>query len=189
MFSSSDTFISYLTMSHSDLFLVKEYNEEMEFNFSQRPGFQFQDGVISHQCHHQDQDKQQEQEREQEAAKVEITEKVKEECKRTASSAESTSPVTLGELKATNDDDDDEEDNDGFKTPTSLDHKIPVTKQCPPAPGKPKIPPSAKRKARHTNVRRRNLQLDLCQELESLFPRTILDDFYNKMKKARRDDR
>ncbi|KAF5737165.1 cyclin-dependent protein kinase inhibitor SMR3 [Tripterygium wilfordii] len=37
------------------------------------------------------------------------------------------------------------EEDDGFKTPTSLDHKIPVEIECPPAPRKPK--PSRKRKA------------------------------------------
>lgn len=35
-------------------------------------------------------------------------------------------------LSSTEDDD----DNDGFRTPTSLEHKIPVPTQCPPAPKK-----------------------------------------------------
>ncbi|GMI96512.1 hypothetical protein HRI_003320500 [Hibiscus trionum] len=33
---------------------------------------------------------------------------------------------------------DDDDDNDGFKTPTSLEHKIPEPKQCPPAPRRPR---------------------------------------------------
>lgn len=42
----------------------------------------------------------------------------------------SSSP-SLGDFKATGGDDD-----DGFKTPTSLEHKIPVILQCPPPPKK-----------------------------------------------------
>lgn len=38
----------------------------------------------------------------------------------------------------------DDADDDGFKTPVSMDHKIPVLQQCPPAPRKPKPKPKPK---------------------------------------------
>ncbi|KAJ4849154.1 hypothetical protein Tsubulata_045091 [Turnera subulata] len=76
-----------------------------------------------------------------------------------------------------------EEDNsDGFKTPTSADHKIPLVLQRPPAPPrKPKALPSAKRKS---SSRRRAL-LDLSNEIESLFPPALRSDLGARMKKAR----
>ncbi|XP_020206176.1 cyclin-dependent protein kinase inhibitor SMR3 [Cajanus cajan] len=63
-----------------------------------------------------------------------------------------------------------EDEEDGFKTPTSLDHKISVPSQCPPAPRKTK--PSLKRKAsyynNHCNCK---YPLDLSKEVfELLFP-------------------
>ncbi|KAG4191507.1 hypothetical protein ERO13_A07G098000v2 [Gossypium hirsutum] len=78
---------------------------------------------------------------------------------------------------------DDEEDrnNDGFKTPTSSDHKIPVILKCPPAPRKPKsLPISPKRKAFG-----RRILLDFTKEMESLFPPALLADLGNKIKKVR----
>ncbi|XVE61871.1 hypothetical protein DITRI_Ditri06bG0074000 [Diplodiscus trichospermus] len=86
--------------------------------------------------------------------------------------------ISLGKFEATDDDD------DGFKTPTSLDQKIPAMKQCPPAPRKPKPLLSNKRKA-STPSCVRNLQLDLSQEVESLFPGPPLADLHRKVKKAR----
>ncbi|KAH7553689.1 hypothetical protein ACOSP7_029494 [Xanthoceras sorbifolium] len=91
----------------------------------------------------------------------------------------------LGELNATTSDHNDDE---GFKTPTSLDHKIPEIKQCPPAPRKPMPLPPRKRKSSVSsspNVRRSLQYSDLSQEVESLFPRRILDDLHRKIKKAR----
>ncbi|XP_014492051.1 cyclin-dependent protein kinase inhibitor SMR3 [Vigna radiata var. radiata] len=74
-----------------------------------------------------------------------------------------------------------DEENDGFKTPTSLDHKILVPSQCPPAPRKTK--PSLKRKAscfNHCNCRH---PLDLSKEVfELLFPAQ------QSTKKVRRQD-
>lgn len=103
-------------------------------------------------------------------------------------------PRRLGEFNAAADDDDDE----GFKTPTAVDNQIPGIKQCPPAPRKPKPPlitaTSTKRKLSSSsssapsvssNVSRR--RLDLSQEVNSLFPKRILDDLHRKIKKARRD--
>ncbi|GMN24223.1 hypothetical protein TIFTF001_000464 [Ficus carica] len=70
---------------------------------------------------------------------------------------------------------------DGFKTPTSLDHKIPATLKCPPAPRKPKSLPSTKRKV----AARRRVLLDLASEIELLFPPAILADLGGKIKKVR----
>ncbi|KAL2336658.1 hypothetical protein Fmac_011104 [Flemingia macrophylla] len=63
-----------------------------------------------------------------------------------------------------------EDEEDGFKTPTSLDHKISVPSQCPPAPRKTK--PSLKRKASYYNNHCHCTHpLDLSKEvLELLFP-------------------
>ncbi|CAN6556739.1 unnamed protein product [Malus baccata var. baccata] len=56
---------------------------------------------------------------------------------------------------------------DGLKTPTSLDHKITGSLQCPPAPRKPKSLPLKKRKA----IIGPRILLDLSiDEIESLFP-------------------
>ncbi|KAE8688885.1 17.4 kDa class I heat shock family protein [Hibiscus syriacus] len=76
----------------------------------------------------------------------------------------------------------DDENDDGFKTPTSLDHKIPAIFKCPSAPRKPKSLPiiSPKRKAF-----RRRILLDLTKEMESLFPPALLADLGNKIKKVR----
>ncbi|KAK3006487.1 hypothetical protein RJ639_015649 [Escallonia herrerae] len=75
-----------------------------------------------------------------------------------------------------------EEEEDGFKTPTSLDHKIPLI--FPKAPRKPKYSiPVAKRKAR------RRIQLDIsAEEIESFFPpaQLSLKDCGGKIKKIRK---
>ncbi|KAB2098401.1 hypothetical protein ES319_A01G236300v1 [Gossypium barbadense] len=94
--------------------------------------------------------------------------------------------ISLGELKANDDGDD-----DGFKTPTSLDHKIPVMKQCPPAPRKPKPLSSKKRKPSSppsSGGDRNLLKIDFAKEVESLFPSDVLADIHRKVKKARKED-
>nr|GLL36992.1 uncharacterized protein LOC109181052 [Ipomoea trifida] len=67
------------------------------------------------------------------------------------------------------------EDDDGFRTPESLEHRIPVITACPPAPKKirPKISP-AKRSRTNAEL------LDLSDEVESLFS--------PKIKKFRREE-
>ncbi|KAF3454716.1 hypothetical protein FNV43_RR05164 [Rhamnella rubrinervis] len=80
-----------------------------------------------------------------------------------------------------------QDDDNGFKTPTSLDQKIPVALKCPPAPRKPKSLPSStikttKRKA-HGH---RRVFLDLSCEIESLFPPTLVAGFGGKIKKKAR---
>lgn len=78
-----------------------------------------------------------------------------------------------------------EDDDDGFKTPTSLDHKIPVIQQCPSAPRKPKV--SSKRKAAPPSSRTacRSLQFNFSEQIESMFPDL---QCLRKIKKARRAD-
>ncbi|KAE8704505.1 putative Pectinesterase-2 precursor [Hibiscus syriacus] len=91
--------------------------------------------------------------------------------------------ISLEEMKAT--------DDDGFKTPTSLDHKIPVMKQCPPAPRKPKPLPSNKRKPSASSSGAntcRILQIDFSIEVESLPPSRLLADMHRNVKKARKED-
>ncbi|XP_027176901.1 cyclin-dependent protein kinase inhibitor SMR3 [Coffea eugenioides] len=82
------------------------------------------------------------------------------------------------------------DDDEGFRTPTSPSHKIPVITQCPPAPKKTtqkSNPASIKRKGSPTATRRA-LHLDLSSEVESMFPPLIQDDDADgKTKKARRD--
>ncbi|CAJ2655725.1 unnamed protein product [Trifolium pratense] len=55
-----------------------------------------------------------------------------------------------------------EEENDGFKTPTHIEHRIPIAKQCPFAPRKPK--PSFKRRKPQSKQ-----LLDVSCEVELLF--------------------
>ncbi|KAA3456723.1 cyclin-dependent protein kinase inhibitor SMR3-like [Gossypium australe] len=88
------------------------------------------------------------------------------------------------EVVAAANDDQDENDNDGFKTPTSLDHKILAAAilKCPPAPRKPKSLPIISSPAKRKSLRRRIL-LDLTKEIESLFPPALIADLGNKIKK------
>ncbi|KAF5476025.1 hypothetical protein F2P56_007772 [Juglans regia] len=79
-----------------------------------------------------------------------------------------------------------EEDDDGFKTPTSLDNKIPGIKQCPPAPRPNKQLPM-KRKSSIV-LKKPPQPLNLLEEIEALFPLRIVSDLHRKIKKARRDD-
>ena len=64
-----------------------------------------------------------------------------------------------------------DDSNEGFKTPTSLDHKI-KNLECPGAPRKTKSRPAKKRKA----CDQQQVMPDLCQELESLFPTPVVVD-------------
>lgn len=74
------------------------------------------------------------------------------------------------------------DDNDGFRTPTSLEHKIPVVTQCPPAPKKRRPNPS-KLKVKLSPMKRRT-----CFNLSVLFPPTILDDDIDRMMERVRID-
>ncbi|XP_050370502.1 cyclin-dependent protein kinase inhibitor SMR14 [Argentina anserina] len=66
-----------------------------------------------------------------------------------------------------------EDEDEGLKTPTSLDQKIIVSLKSPPgAPRKPKALPLKKRKAH----RQPRLLLDLSREIELLFPPVVCAD-------------
>lgn len=75
-------------------------------------------------------------------------------------------------------------DEDGCKTPTSSDHKIPEVKYtlCPPAPRKPKPNRSSgtKRKLTPVNVVNR-IPIDLSREIEMFF-----EDLDRRIKKSRK---
>lgn len=169
-----------ISMSSSELFIVKENNEEKELNFlSKRPMLEFQ--KESHATTSRDSDPPQ-QLQEQEA-KSEVHHESQEECNNTLDPNSIEKPsleAVLMETYVVGDDD------DGFKTPTSLDHKISITK-CPPAPRKPNSFLSRKRKASPPKVRT-ILQLDLSQEIEAVFPSTIVVDLQKKIKKSPSDN-
>ncbi|CAK9327035.1 unnamed protein product [Citrullus colocynthis] len=74
-----------------------------------------------------------------------------------------------------------EDDDNGFKTPTSLEHKIPTSLRCPMAPRKPKPRPLMKRKV----AERHRLLLDLSSEIQSLFPADFLVGLGGKVKRIR----
>ncbi|KFK24744.1 hypothetical protein AALP_AA8G018800 [Arabis alpina] len=76
-------------------------------------------------------------------------------------------------------------EEDGCKTPTSSDHKIPVAKYtlCPPAPRKPKpnrFSSGTKRKLTPVNVVNR-IPIDLSREIERFF-----EDLDRRIKKSRK---
>ncbi|KAK9156649.1 hypothetical protein Scep_003223 [Stephania cephalantha] len=91
----------------------------------------------------------------------------------------------LGELEVGDGDD------EGFRTPTSLDHKIKEGSQCPPAPRKPKsLPLSKKRKLPPSLLSSRSsklhhVRIDLAEEIELLFPPAVVADLGRKVKKVR----
>ncbi|KAJ4704691.1 cyclin-dependent protein kinase inhibitor SMR3 [Melia azedarach] len=160
-----------LGMSNSELFLVKGDQEGVEFDILKRPSttsteFHDESGITA--AANDDRELRQEP----------ADEQVKEDkCRKV---------IGLGESSATA-----HEDDDGFRTPTSTDHKIPEIKQCPPAPRKSKSTnnPSAKRKSSSVSSNiRRSLRLDVSEEVNSLFPKPILDDLHRKIKRARTED-
>uniref|UniRef100_A0A1J3JX65 Cyclin-dependent protein kinase inhibitor SMR3 n=1 Tax=Noccaea caerulescens TaxID=107243 RepID=A0A1J3JX65_NOCCA len=75
-------------------------------------------------------------------------------------------------------------EDDGCKTPTSSDHRIPAAKYtlCPPAPRKPEPNRSTgtKRKSTPVNVVNR-IPIDLSREIEMFF-----DDLDRRIKKSRK---
>nr|DAD25849.1 TPA_asm: hypothetical protein HUJ06_027317 [Nelumbo nucifera] len=160
----------------SELFLVDNDPEVNELEILLRSTSEFSDDgrLITtsevHQLHRQGEQNEQRQQQHDE----------KEDKDQSVASSEDLKLPLLGEGEFTGDDDD-----DGFRTPTSLDHKIPVILQCPPAPRKIISIPSKKRKASST---RRQLLLNLSDEIESLFPPALFADHGRKMKKVRGND-
>ena len=170
-----------ISMSSSELFIVKENNEEKELNFlsKRRPMLEFQ--KESHATTSRDTDPPQQ--LQEQGAKSEVHDENQEERNNILDPNSIEKPsleAVLMETYVVGDDD------DGFKTPTSLDHKIPITK-CPPAPRKPKPFLSRKRKASPPKART-ILQLDLSPEIEAVFPSTIVVDLQKKIKKSPSDN-
>ncbi|KAL5716682.1 hypothetical protein ACHQM5_009812 [Ranunculus cassubicifolius] len=81
-----------------------------------------------------------------------------------------------------------DENDDGFKTPTSMDHKIPRIKQCPPAPMKLKARscPMKKKAKRKEMSSDHCFRIDLSKEIQLLFPPLVSDlgGLHKKMKNS-----
>lgn len=82
--------------------------------------------------------------------------------------------VTLLKLEAPSDDGseingDDDDDNEGFRTPTSSDHRIPAVLECPGAPRKKKTEAAATKRKAAPSCRRR-VEFDAFEDLGSLLP-------------------
>ncbi|KAK9280284.1 hypothetical protein L1049_013972 [Liquidambar formosana] len=174
MFSEFNSF-SFMGMSNSDHLLLSEKDlelelESMEFKFLVRPAFEFPDGCPFV----EDGDLHQKEEVQEEVREEEKTEN----CEKLVSSLKLKIP-SLAEFKVEHDHD----DEDGCRTPTSLDQRIPLILPCPPPPRKPKSLPSTKRKVAPAS---RKILLDLSNEVESLFPPALLADLGGKMKKVRK---
>ncbi|GMI69777.1 hypothetical protein HRI_000647000 [Hibiscus trionum] len=174
--------VSLHSMSNSELILVKDETESMEFDILKRPPLEFEleeefcEATAIYNSSNDDRGRRQVQE--------DGEGKKGEESKAATSMESEKKNICLAEFKATVDYDD-----DGFKTPTSLDQKIPEMKQCPPAPRKPKA--NKRRTSASTSTAAAtastcgNLQLDLSQVVESWFSASLVDDLHRKVKKAR----
>ncbi|KAA8516435.1 hypothetical protein F0562_016728 [Nyssa sinensis] len=159
----------FLSMSNSESFLVKEEKIEIEFEVWSSPTLEFRDGRQVT-ASNDDPKLQADDDKNEEDKSCEVNPE---------SSKELKTPL-LSEIEVADDD-------DGFRTPTSSDHKIPIITQCPPAPNKLRPQPSRKRKL--SQKLSRNIQLDLSKEVESMFPPTLQDYIGSKIKKARRNDK
>ncbi|XP_050213026.1 cyclin-dependent protein kinase inhibitor SMR14 [Mercurialis annua] len=180
--------LTFMGVSNSDMLLSEKDLNSMEFNFIVRPALEFEDecDIAPEELHEEDDDDEEEdlQARERQQRKENHQEEKdnnnnnnNDKCKFLISSLNLKLP-SLEEFKIQ------EQDVDaGFKTPTSLNQKIPVIRSCPPAPRKPKSLPSNKRKS----LARRVL-LDLSNEIESLFPANVLADLGAKIKKVRQEN-
>jgi hypothetical protein len=164
MFSELKSF-SLMGFSNSEMFFSEKDLNPMEFNFLVRSALELGDDceIVPQDLH-------------QEKEVLEKEEKQEDECEISVP----TLKIKLPSVEAFQIEDDKDDDDDGFKTPTSLDRKIPVIFQCPPAPRKPKSLPSAKRKSPQGRV-----LLDLSNEIESLFPPALAGDLGGKIKKVR----
>ncbi|GMI86407.1 hypothetical protein HRI_002310000 [Hibiscus trionum] len=115
--------VSFLSMSNSELILVKDEANLIEFDILKRQPLEFQEECCEARAIHNSSNDVPNDERQLQVAEDD------EEKKREESNVKA-----VGEFKALVVDDED----DGFKTPTSLDYKISEMKQCSSAPRKPK---------------------------------------------------
>lgn len=166
--------ISVMGVSDPEMFLTEKDLNAVEFNFLVRPTLE-----IHHECPITRSEEDEESEVVGHDEEQTAQENKKEEGDKfdvLVSSLKLKIPsVQEFRVKEDDKDDDNKDNNDGFKTPTSSDQKIPATLHCPPAPRKPKSLPlsSMKRKA---HGRHRQVLLDMSNEIESLFPPVLLAD-------------
>ncbi|CAA2973197.1 Hypothetical predicted protein [Olea europaea subsp. europaea] len=158
MFLEINQYYCY-SMSNKEFFLIKEEDKEIKLENSSQPKLENQDSC-------QVNDTEQGQDKDCDAS--------------ISSSREEQENPCLEQFRVA-------ESDDGFKTPTSLDHKIPVIEQCPPAPKKTRAQPSTSTKRKASP---RTLQFDYSTEVESMFlanSKDDDDDVDQKRKKTRRD--
>ncbi|KAG6629214.1 cyclin-dependent protein kinase inhibitor SMR12-like [Carya illinoinensis] len=171
MYSEINSF-SFIGVSDSQMLLSDKDLNAMKLNFLAKPTLEFQDqcptapsedhGLLKKSEVKEKEDQEQDHEEKEDKCKISVL-----------SSLRLKIPPP-GEFS------DVEDDDDGFKTPTSLDNKIPVVLQCPHAPRK--LKPRAVQTKRRGFARRRIL-LDLSNEIESLFPPALRVDLSGKIKK------
>lgn len=166
--------LSFMGVSDSQMFFSDKDLNARKLNFLARPTLEFQDQCPTASSEDHGLLKKPEVKEKEDQDQQDHDEEKEDKCKISVSSLRLKIPSPR-ELRNIEDDDD-----DGFKTPTSLDKKIPVVLQCPPAPRKPK--PRAVLTKRRGAARRRIL-LDLSNEIESLFPAALLVDLSGKIKK------
>ncbi|EEF28791.1 conserved hypothetical protein [Ricinus communis] len=166
-------------VSNSEMLLSEKDLSSMEFNFLVRPALKFEDecDIAPLQISSDPDDLPEEDEEE------EVQEHQEDKCKLLISTLKIKLP-SLGEFKIQEQEQEQQDLDDGCKTPTSLNHKIPTLLPCPPAPRKPKSLPSNKRKS----PARRRVLLDLSNEIESLFPPALRADLGAKIKKVRQEN-
>ncbi|KAL5549968.1 hypothetical protein UlMin_000144 [Ulmus minor] len=151
-------------MSNSDLLNVIEFEGLLKIN--PRSLLEFLDE--DEDDHHHDQDL------ELEISKDEAQKEEDHHSRTLKLSYEEPKTPSFGEFKVLID------DEDGFKTPTSIDKKIPEMNKCPPAPRKSKTLPLKKRKLSSSSSACTRLRFDHIshEKFESMF----------RIKKARREN-
>ncbi|KAL8509050.1 hypothetical protein ACS0TY_016300 [Phlomoides rotata] len=75
------------------------------------------------------------------------------------------------------------EEEDGYRTPTSPEHRIPAITECPPAPKRTR-PPGLKLERKLSPAVRRRLQYEATTEVELIFCRVVRDEVVEKIKKT-----
>ncbi|XP_065868167.1 cyclin-dependent protein kinase inhibitor SMR14 [Euphorbia lathyris] len=178
MYSKLKSF-SVMGMSNSEILIS---GNDLEFKFLVRPPLQFEDDdehcelSPSEDSDGIDEQKQEQAVQEQEQEKHELQQQQQkggEKCKLLVSSLKIKLPSSSleEEFKINQEEDVDDKSEDGLKTPTSMEKRIPLVLSCPPAPRKPKSMPCNKRKLLGG---RRRVLLDLSNEIESLFPPSVV---------------
>lgn len=165
-------------MSNSDLFLIKNEEEDMSnFEIVKRPTLNIQtESSESHSESSKNSHNNISEDKKEENSDNHIH-KIIEECfivSKEVDSESRTRSLEEGKLREV-------VEEDGFRTPTSLDHRISVTIVCPAAPRKNKS--SLKRRTPYNHCRN---PLDLSKEVELLFPTS--DHSYQSKKKVRREE-